>query len=211
MKLKLPVRLQERLPAKLHRILPAIRTQTVLLTLLVLAVGITWVLRVEKESRITYSEPNQPDYLITQFVQYATNESGQLAHRVHADQVTHFPHEAYLVFTQPRATLFEMGNPRWNFRANHGKKWDKEKKTLLTGQVEVNKAVQQAAEKTTITTEKIVLFSNTEYVETDAPIQFNTAQIEMSATGANAWLEEGKIHLLSNVETIYWPQLRKAK
>ncbi len=176
-----------------------------LLTLLLaLAVAATWWLQPPAETTSTTTAVTV-DYAITDFYARQTGTDGRTRRILQADRVEHDRTHDQSRLTRPRALLYRGEAPLWLVRADHGLQADDQRRLELSGDVVAHRRGEDENHYTLVESERMLLFPRKEYLETDQPLIISSPSAMLSGVGAQAWLDEGRIKLLSQAVGHYQP------
>jgi len=131
------------------------------------------------------------------------SSSGEVDHRLKANQITHYPSGEFTVATTPKITLFHQDGTAWFIDAKHGrisennniiKLWDNVKLLRDTPPNELKISTSEltfnAVKKVAHTSQDVVIIDNSTRID---------------ATGMNAYINENRTKLLSNVRVTHDP------
>ena len=141
-----------------------------------------------------------PDYFIRGLDSTITGEDGAPSHRLSADSLTHYPHTDTTELTQPALTIFERDRTAWQASAEHGTLVGGEEELLLRGQVQLN---QRGDHRLDVLTEWLRIDIERQYAETDAPVTLTNPSSQLEGVGMQAYGEEQRLLLHSNVRGHY--------
>ncbi|MGI0115631.1 LPS export ABC transporter periplasmic protein LptC [Zooshikella sp. RANM57] len=144
-----------------------------------------------------------PDFFMESPVitQYTTQ--GERDYIVVAEKVSHFPHNDISLIDQPDILITRKQSSDWHTTSRQGR-------ILPGGDVmELWDNVVVREQKTTgnpgmiITTEFLTVYADQNQAKTKRPVTIKTVNSVVNAVGMNAYLDEERVELLSNVRGTY--------
>lgn len=129
-------------------------------------------------------------------VQYQAD--GQLDYVLTSDRVTHLRATDRTLLTRPELRLYRGETRPWHVRSERGEVSPGGEEVELIDQVLV-KHVDARERPLEITTSRMTVLPDKRYAQTRQAVRIVGANGATTATGMNAYLDEGRISLLSNV------------
>jgi LPS export ABC transporter protein LptC len=181
-----------------------LRTQHLLMLLLILAVGGSWYLI--PDPLPSPREPSrQSDYYFVEFDRKQMDQQGKISSVFRAERIDHYPADKMSELVQPRAITYSPAQPPWFIRADSATQWEAENQLTLRGDVVANQRYQGENRFTLIESEQLQMIMEKKLLTTRRPITFTTEHSSSTATGANASLDSGRIILLKNAASHFDP------
>lgn len=149
---------------------------------------------------------HDPDSFIDGVDLSSLDANGQLKHRLRATRMLHYPDDDSATLSQPYLEIYRPVGPPWQVNAEHGWISRGGAEVLLEDQVKIERHAAQGIHATRFDTSKLRAFPDRDYAETDAPIRYRSAGLEVKSVGMRAYLEQGRIELLSQVRAVHQPQ-----
>lgn len=145
--------------------------------------------------------PDRVDFFIRDAFITTFDEQGQMAHIITAPLLQHYPAKEITQLESPVATLpGETGDTQ--ISSDQGVMQDDESEIELAGNVRV--IDNSASEAPWVLTTSILTFLPPEnYAETDAPVTIAQGINKTDAIGMQAWFDEHRVDLLSDVRGYY--------
>mgnify|MGYP002760773703 FL=1 len=132
---------------------------------------------------------------------WSTDATGQINYQLKAPTARYFDDSGLWQFDAPRWQVpVDQGEP-WVGRADQGRSWDNQERARLEGNVVLSQA--QPEGPITLNTESIDLTLPTRHAQTDQPVTLTGPAYKIAAIGAQAWLDEQRIELQSEVTGHY--------
>ncbi|MBD3647813.1 MAG: LPS export ABC transporter periplasmic protein LptC [Pseudomonadales bacterium] len=173
----------------------------ILICLIILIAGVTnWLL----DQSVTETAPalpgdNDPDLYMANAEIVSYDESGQIQHRIKASRFTHFPANDVTVLKDPDLDL--LTGEAWNIAARHGQLLPKP--AHPEQMVEFWEHVVATRESpdggfTNIQTERLSVFPDRDYAETDETVYIDNPSGRTSAAAMKAWFDPGRYQFFSD-------------
>lgn len=178
------------------------RRLLILLALLV-PVGLsTWLLHEPSAPTLRVEQPStEPDYFLRGMHSIQTDDKGRLYQSIRAARLTHYPHNEEVVMEAPWVELHQLDGSRWQMAAQHGLLTDQQQELHLHGAVRIEHL--DTPRPLRLETERLVLWPDREYAETDAQVRLFSPGSELLGTGMQLFGEQQRLILLSEVRGIH--------
>ncbi|RFA30289.1 LPS export ABC transporter periplasmic protein LptC [Alkalilimnicola ehrlichii] len=180
-----------------------------LVSLVVMAVMAWWVFDEREQPPPPTAEeqpPEETDYYARQLHLLTSGADGRWRYRLEADDMMHYPRTEHWEFDTPRLELYTEDGANWYGTAERGRAWADGDEVLLQGQVRLWRPAGETREATQLDTAEVHLQTQEHYAETDQLAVLTQESGRIEGIGARAWLDEGRIELLSRVRAHYAPQ-----
>ncbi len=176
-----------------------------LVALLILAACSAWMLHDLEPRLLSTSDPpvQVPDYVVENFVTTMRDEEGQPRQRIEAVYMAHFPDTGNREFVEPRLVMYRGDAVPWQARAERGWLSASGDVMLLQGEVFIWRNSRDGEPRIEIETRDMRVLTETDYGETDQPVVITTRHSRSRGVGMRAWLEKGRLELLSQVHTVF--------
>jgi len=173
------------------------------LLIALLAAGSQWLTQGEKRapSPETAAPGEEPDYFLENFALTTLNAEGAPQRRLTGERLVHFGPDNSKRIQQPHLRLYQMEGPPWHLRAETGTISGDNETVWLEGSVRLDR--RPAGGLLQMTTDRLLLRPAARYAETDAPVRFRDPRARMEGIGMQAYLQEERLILLSEVRGIY--------
>ena len=130
------------------------------------------------------------------------NSEGNLSHQVFAKGMQHFDILGFVLFEQPKYTLYPTGGEAsWQLTAEEGTLYDTEvlqlEKTVQIDSLQADQFVK------TVQTEFIEVLLNEQTVNSEEPVVISGTHYTIKGNGFTADLQKKHYELQNHVETIY--------
>ncbi|MDZ7662255.1 LPS export ABC transporter periplasmic protein LptC [Thiohalophilus sp.] len=183
------------------------KLQIISIILLVILIGAfsNWLLTgLETQPRMIPREVrHDPDYFLQNFTATRMDENGVARHRLVADYLEHYPDDDTLVIQQLTLDLYREDLPPWTAQANQGVVYEQGERIELSGEVELHRPATAHNEALTLVTEKLTVYPQREYAETDAAVTITSDSSETRAIGMRLNVARGLLELLSDTRGTY--------
>lgn len=132
----------------------------------------------------------------TYTVQYQVD--GKLHYELTADKVEHIKASDITLMTTPNMNLFRGTELPWKIRSERGEVSPGGTEIELIEQVRVERT-DAKGRPTILTTSRLTIFPEKEYAQTQQAVRIDAANGVTTAKGMKAYLNDGRMLLLSNV------------
>lgn len=169
----------------------------VLAVVLALAVGY-WNIRPASFSPQSVQAPLQPDFFMDNPRIRQLNEQGQPVYELTSERAAHQVGKDVTELDEPRLQYYRANEQQpWDLRARYGEVSADGERVELSQNVIIEQQLSgQAARR--LSTPALTVFPNRNYAETDRSVRIEAAGVT-TATGMQAYFNDGRIELLSNV------------
>lgn len=134
---------------------------------------------------------------------WSMDDQGELDYRAQAPTARYFDSAGLWQFDQPRWQVSMESAAPWVGKADQGRTWNNQEQARLQGNVVLSQARPDG--RITLNTEAINLTLPARYAQTDQPVTLTGPGYNIAAIGAQAWLDEQRIELNSEVTGHYDP------
>ena len=164
----------------------------------------TWMADEPKLQRDQSLDALKPAYTAKNLTTTLYNLDGQLNHKVFASSMEHFDQLGFVLFQQPRYTLYsDNAKAPWEVTASEGTLYNNELIQLENDVIIENQSVDDFVK--TIRTEFIEINLDTKQMTSDQPVEIRGSQYVINSNGFNANLRTQKYELIDHVQTTYSP------
>ncbi len=176
-----------------------------ILLLLLLAAGTGWVVRHVTTPSVgkSVTSAESPDYYLEQFEMTTLDEYGRPKRRLEAQYMEHDPNTLIKALHQPYLIMYQSTSPPWHIRSSEARLSADNEIIDLLGQVQIWREGTSGTRDLEIETEDLTVHTKTYYGETSKPAVIRTLQSESRGTGMQAYLDESRLILQSQVRTRY--------
>lgn len=129
-------------------------------------------------------------------VQYQAD--GKLHYQMSADKVEHIKLSDITLLNRPNLQLYRGSELPWHVRSERGEVAPAGKEVELIDQVRVERT-DAKGRPTILTTSRLTVFPEKEYAQTQQAVRIDAANGVTTAQGMKAYLNDGRMLLLSNV------------
>ena len=176
-----------------------------LLSVITLVIAI--ILNHQQESSDNLSESNiaknnEPDFYMRDAKSVEYNQLGKVRFRFKATDVNHFPQGDFTLVNNPDMTLFRKGSP-WNIISKEGHISPDGKIITLTKDVKLRGGTPE--QPLQMETQSITILPDKNLAKTKQKVLIINNSGRINAKGMNAYLDENRMELLSNVKVRHDP------
>ena len=125
-------------------------------------------------------------------------EDGSLSYRIKADKLDHIKATDITLLNQPDLLLYRADEQPWHIQSLLGEVGPEGKQVELIDDVRAQRT-DAKNRQTLLTTSRMTVFPDKEYAETSQAVKIEAANGVTTANGMKAYLNEGRMLLLSNV------------
>lgn len=172
----------------------------VLVAALLVAIGY-WNIRPEsfmQQPAASSAEQPAVDFYVLNSRTVQFQEDGSRHYEMTADKVEHIKASDISLLTRPELQAYNGGELPWHVQSERGEVGPQGAEVELIDKVRVART-DAKGRPTILTTERLTLFPEKDYAETGQPVRIEAANGVTTATGMKAYLNEGRMLLLSNV------------
>ncbi|MCQ4323771.1 LPS export ABC transporter periplasmic protein LptC [Stutzerimonas stutzeri] len=171
-----------------------------LIAALLVAIGY-WNIRPEsfmqQPATVSGEEPEIDFYAInSRTVQYQPD--GKRHYEMTADKVEHLRASEVSLLTRPDLLAYRGTELPWHARSERGEVSADGSEVELIDQVRIERT-DAKGRPTILTTSRLTVLPEKDYAETSQAVRIEAANGVTTATGMKAYLDDGRMHLLSNV------------
>jgi lipopolysaccharide export system protein LptC len=173
--------------------------------LFALAVGSAWLIHVLDPGRLApvAAPAHVPDFYLDKFTTVHMDGEGNPKRRLEGARLAHYPDTDSNEIRAPYMVLYHPTREPWHVRAERGWVSGAGDVILLLGEVHVWRDSSSHTREVDIRTRDLRVLPQSEYGETDKPVVIRTRNAELRAVGMRAWLDDNRIELLSQVQSVY--------
>lgn len=171
-----------------------------MIALLLVAVGY-WNIRPEsfmQDAPATAAEQSPIDFYATNTRTVQYQPDGKRNYELTADKVEHIKASDVSLLTRPDLRSYRGSALPWHVTSERGEVGPQGKEVELIDNVRVERT-DAKGRPTIITSSRMTVLPDEEYAETGQPVRIVAANGVTNATGMKAYLNEGRMLLLSNV------------
>lgn len=140
------------------------------------------------------------------FTSTSMGPDGQPRYRLTGTRMVHYPDNDALKITAPHIIFYRQASPRWDVVAERALTTSTGEEVYLLGEVVIRQfGVGPKTTAMKILTWDVRVEPETKFAETRQPVTLLNRFGETDAVGARAYLQEGRIELLSQVRGDYGP------
>lgn len=182
-----------------------LRRRIWILLLLLVATSTAWLLRQMDTAPVARSPTweESPDYYLEDFQMTTMDEHGRPKRRLEAKYMEHYPGTDIKRLRNPYLVMYQSSSLAWHVRASRARVSDDHQVIDLLGEVQIWREGTSGTRELEIETEELTVYTKTHYGETLKPVVIRTPQSESHGTGMQAYLDEGRLILKSQVRTRY--------
>lgn len=182
--------------------LSRLRLPVALLVIALLLIGVGyWNIRPERfmqDAPETTLEESAIDFYATNVRTIQFQPDGTRNYEMTAEKVEHLKASDVSLLTRPNLRSYRGLAPPWHVTSERGEVGPEGEEVELIDNVRVQRTDTQGRE-TIITSSRMTVLPDKEYAETSQPVRIVAANGVTTATGMKAYLNEGRMLLLSNV------------
>ncbi|UTW06766.1 LPS export ABC transporter periplasmic protein LptC [Pseudomonas benzenivorans] len=142
--------------------------------------------------------PNAIDFYVVNANTVQYQADGKLHYEMTASKLEHVQASDITLLTEPNMHLYRGSAYPWKIRSARGEVAPEGKEVELIDQVRVDRT-DAKGRPTILTTSRLTLFPEKEYAQTQQAVRIDAANGVTTAQGMKAYLNDGRMLLLSNV------------
>ena len=150
------------------------------------------------------SEKDEADFFIINGKYTLFNEKGDISSVIKSEEAKHYPRGNIAILTNPNLLIYREDSSTWRVTANSGE-YNLDEESIELEQNVVIIRDEQLATPWKLTTESLTVLNKSRYVTTKQAVTISDSISIMEGIGMNAWLDDKKIELTSNVRGHYVP------
>ncbi len=181
--------------------------RVLLLTLLLLALGLTWwALRMEQEPeyRSDADPAHSIDYFIEDLHYLNFNVQGRITQRLRATHLKHYLASDISQLRQPHFIIYDQDRPIWTISAKTGTLSTDQTQLKLREDAHILRHADATQAEMHIESPSLDIDLKKEYMETSDPVIVSSAQNWIKSIGMKAWLRPPSIiHFLKQTRAYY--------
>lgn len=173
--------------------------------LILLVASSAWVLNTLEPEQLTpvESRGHLPDFFVENFVTTTMDEHGLPKQRLRAEYMAHFPDTDTNEFTRPYLIMYRQDADPWHVQSERGWLSASGEVMFLLGRVLIWRNAPDGSVRMEIQTEDLRVLPESDYGETDKQVVITTPHSRSKGVGMRAHLDESRLELLSQVQTVY--------
>lgn len=182
-------------------ILKNLRRSLILATLAALLVAAGyWNIRPESftEQSANQSTDNDIDFYVINAKSTQFQPDGKLAHQLTSSKLEHIKSSDITLLTKPDLLLYRGTELPWHVQSERGEVAPEGTQVELIDAVRVART-DAKGRPTILTTSRLTVFPDKEYAQTEQAVRIEAANGVTTAQGMKAYLNDGRMLLLSNV------------
>ena len=144
-----------------------------------------------------------PDTSIAHLTVQQFDANGQLSHYLKTPLMHHIPLNNTHQLTTPHIIVNQQNQPAWEIHARNATAIQGGQEITFHNDVIIHQKKDEHTEETTVTTEQMTYFPNTQFATTPKDVTFVQSGNQVQATGMNAYLAENRVQLLSHTRGTY--------
>ena len=159
-----------------------------------------WNVRPESfmDRRAAAEADNAIDFYVVGASTQQFQEDGQLQYEMTASKLEHIKASDVTLLDKPDLQLYRGTPHPWHVRSDKGEVAPEGKQVELIDNVRIART-DAKNRPTVITSSRVTVFPDEEYAQTEQAVRIEAANGVTTAQGMKAYMNDGKINLLSNV------------
>ena len=163
-----------------------------------------WLYRNAADSQALAREAaaDSPDAFVEHMILTTLDRDGRLAHKLTAARAEHFPGDRAELVAPALEVHRQQGMP-WSVQSASATVSVAGKQIELRGAVEIHRQAEAGDSAAHAYTSRLLVRPDDHYAETDAAVRYQSAGTQFTAVGMRAFLDQGRVELLSKVTGRY--------
>lgn len=184
----------------------------ILLLLIVITIALlsSWLLRSVGQTTLTQTPQTKQsrDYYLVNFTTTIMDEKGIPFYKLSSPYLEHFPISQIMELEKPELFIYSIPQYPWKLNAKQSIVTDHGNQINLSGNVKIQRDLQQQDQKIVITTQKLSVLIDKQTATTQHKINMSHGKSNFHATGMRINLTNNTLELLSDVQGMYEIQPR---
>ena len=175
------------------------------LLLVLAAAGTWWLLRQVTPPAVPPPAPptHVPDYTFTDATVTELNAQGEPHAVLRSPRMLHHPDDNSIEVFAPRIRYFISGSPPWDVAADHALLPSGNQRVELVGHVQMQHPADNGGPVLVVQTDKMDVNLNTNIATSADAVEITQAGNRMTGVGLEAWLDDNRLLLQSQVRGSY--------
>lgn len=148
---------------------------------------------------------DEADFFITQGEYIAFDKDGKLSSLMQSDEAKHYPRNNNAILKNPHLRLYREDSPPWTLTAEIGE-YDLASENLTLNKNVIITKNEAVGLPWTLKTESLTVLNKTRFITTQQPVTISDNISVLESIGMNAWIDDKKVELTSNVRGNYAPE-----
>jgi lipopolysaccharide export system protein LptC len=184
-----------------------LRLVAIVSLLLLAAAGTWWLLRQTalQGTQTARLKTHAPDYYFTDAMVTTLDPKGKPESQLTAPRMLHHPDDDSVEVFSPNMLYLPPDGPAWTLQADHAIEPSGGRIVQFDGHVKVQHPGEKGGPPLMIDTDRITLDLNAHTAVTDAPVQITQGGNHMTALGLDAYLDDNRLLLRTEVRGLYVP------
>jgi len=178
------------------------RALLIIFAVALLVIATTWL---SEKTETPTTRPEQAaeltDYFIKDFEATVTSANGLPSHRMQSDALTHYADSGIVELRKPQLTIYRPQGEKWQVQAEQGRMTGDGNEVTLRGKVVLKQ--QSKKQPLQVKTDRLHLFPDRQYGETDTPVTITAQGGRLTGVGMEVYGKENRLLLLSDVRGHY--------
>lgn len=145
---------------------------------------------------------DEPDFFIVNGKYTLFNEKGDISSIIKSEKAKHYPERDIVLLTEPNLLVYREDSTHWRIKAKSGEYDLAQEKIELENNVVIIKD-EHLPTPWKLTTESLTIINESRFATTKQAVTISDGMSVMKAIGMNAWIDNNKIELTSNVRGNY--------
>jgi lipopolysaccharide export system protein LptC len=144
-----------------------------------------------------------PDAFVKDMNLKVMNEQGQLAYRVKAQTMQHYPNDERFTLEQPDIKILQANGDIWRIKSEHGEATEAADIIWLLGAVDIKRLPTETSSQLHIVTTDLLVKPDDEVAETENEATITSDEFLINAVGMKADFSKDTLELKSRVRGRY--------
>lgn len=151
------------------------------------------------------NSPTTPDGFMTEANYTHFDQNGDIQSQLYSPKVVHYSENDTSFLNKPSLVMHTLDHQTWIISAEKGSSTHGTKEILLKDDVRVKRVKELQNSTSTLTTELLRAYPDTNLAETDQPVTIIQPGSIVKSVGMTANLKTGDINLLSQAQGVFIP------
>jgi len=145
----------------------------------------------------------QPHSVMEDVIATRIDKSGKIESKLYTPKMIMYPEQDRIELSKPRLEVFNVNGKPWDIRAEHGLSTQKVDKVDLWEKVKIHQPSDSNNNGSTLLTNSLTIIPKEKFAHTEDPVTLLQPGMMIKATGLNAFMNTGKMDLISDAEGEY--------
>jgi lipopolysaccharide export system protein LptC len=149
--------------------------------------------------------PTEPDYYMHNFRMLKFGIDGKPVNQVEASRMRHYPGDQHSELDKPKVRFYRPQGSPWLLISDTGNISGDQKTVKLNGKVFIERKASPVNKAVTVVSRNLVVYPDRSFAHGEEAITISGPGHRLQGIGVNAWFQQDKLEILSNVRSQHEP------